>query len=87
MNSVRSLMGFSVLAVLAGGLPAAPGADGEQGAKDLLAKIESLKVADVAWRQIPWKTCLLDGLIEARRSHKPLMLWVFIDRPKDDTRC
>ena len=56
-----------------------------------LAKLEhealSLKGPDVAWKKIDWKTCLLDGLRESRRQKKPLMLWVFIDRPIDDERC
>ena len=47
----------------------------------------SLKKPDVAWKTIAWKTCLLDGLRESRRQQKPLMLWVFIDRPIDDERC
>ena len=55
--------------------------------KDLLARIESLRVEKVAWRQIAWKSCLLDGLKESRATKKPLLLWVFIDRPVDDARC
>ena len=43
--------------------------------------------ADLAWRRIPWKSCLVEGLRESRLLNKPLMLWVFIDRPVDDTRC
>ena len=53
----------------------------------LRAKIKALAMPDVAWRKIPWKSCLLEGLRESQRTRKPLMLWVFIDRPVDDTRC
>jgi hypothetical protein len=53
----------------------------------LQAEIESLKPAQVAWREIPWKTCLLDGIEESRTKGKPVLLWVFIDRPCDDARC
>lgn len=53
----------------------------------LRERIEAIQVPDVAWRRIPWKSCLLEGLKEARRENKPLMLWIFIDRPIDDTRC
>jgi hypothetical protein len=53
----------------------------------LLAEIESLKPARVAWREIPWKSCLLEGLKESRAQGKPILLWVFIDRPTDDARC
>ena len=50
-------------------------------------QVVALRVEDVAWRRIPWKSCLVEGLRESRLLNKPLMLWVFIDRPVDDTRC
>ena len=55
--------------------------------EQLLAHVESLQAKDVAWRSIPWKTCLLDGIRESRKQHKPIVLWIFIDRPIDDQRC
>jgi len=53
----------------------------------LNAEIEALQAAKVAWREIAWKSCLLEGLKEARQKKKPVLLWVFIDRPVDDARC
>ena len=53
----------------------------------LQAEIGALKAAKVAWREIAWKSCLLEGLKEARARNKPALLWVFIDRPIDDARC
>jgi hypothetical protein len=53
----------------------------------LKADIDALKAARVAWREIAWKSCLLEGLTEARAKNKPALLWVFIDRPIDDARC
>ena len=53
----------------------------------LKADIDALKAAKVAWREIAWKSCLLEGLKEARAKNKPALLWVFIDRPIDDARC
>ena len=53
----------------------------------LRAEIEALKAAKVAWREIAWKTCLLEGLQESRAQGKPVLLWVFIDRPAADARC
>jgi hypothetical protein len=53
----------------------------------LIADIEALKAAKVAWREIAWKSCLLEGLKESRAQNKPALLWVFIDRPADDARC
>ena len=55
--------------------------------ESLRADIESLKAAKPAWREIAWKSCLLDGLKESRVKKKPVVLWVFIDRPIDDARC
>jgi hypothetical protein len=53
----------------------------------LQSEIGALRAVGVAWREIPWKTCLLEGLEESRVSGKPVLLWVFIDRPIDDARC
>src|SRR5262245_54255466 len=53
----------------------------------LKAELESLKAPKAAWLEIAWKSCLLDGLWEAREKKKPVVLWVFIDRPVDDARC
>ena len=74
--------------------PTAPGgADNSQteaarlSPAQLVAQVEALKEEDVAWRKIPWKTCLLDGLKASREQDKPVVLWIFIDRPIDDERC
>ena len=53
----------------------------------LKAEIDALKAAKVAWREIAWKSCVLEGLAESRAKKKPVLLWVFIDRPIDDARC
>jgi len=53
----------------------------------LQADIRALQAAKVAWREISWKSCLLEGLKESRVQGKPALLWVFIDRPADDARC
>ena len=53
----------------------------------LEAKIRALRVGKPAWRQIPWKSCLLDGLKASREQKKTILLWCFIDRPIDDERC
>ena len=55
--------------------------------KALRAEIEELRLENVAWRQIHWNTCLLEGIKESRRLKKPMILWIFIDRPVDDERC
>jgi hypothetical protein len=56
-------------------------------ADSLKADIDALKAPKVAWREIAWKSCLLEGLKESRAKNKPALLWVFIDRPIDDARC
>jgi hypothetical protein len=55
--------------------------------ESLKAEIESLRAPHVAWREIAWKSCLLDGLKESRSKGRPALLWIFIDRPADDERC
>jgi hypothetical protein len=56
-------------------------------AESLRAEIDALKAARPAWREIAWRSCLLEGLKESRAKNKPALLWVFIDRPIDDARC
>ena len=72
-------------AAWAGG-PTTPGelADSPEALK---TEVEALKAAKVAWRAIAWKRCLLEGLQKSRAQKKPVLLWVFIDRPADDARC
>ncbi len=53
----------------------------------LAAEIAALRAEKPAWREITWRSCLLEGLREAREKKKPAILWVFIDRPADDARC
>jgi len=92
MNSIKTalLMGaglvVAALVVARGEEPAQP----EKKARTpetLQAEIEALKAPNVAWREIAWKSCLLEGLKESRAKNKPALLWIFIDRPSDDARC
>jgi hypothetical protein len=53
----------------------------------LKAEIDALKAVKPAWREIAWKSCLIEGLKESREKKKPVLLWIFIDRPIDDARC
>jgi hypothetical protein len=55
--------------------------------ESLKVEIETLRLAKPAWREVAWQSCLLAGLKEARAKNKPILLWVFIDRPADDARC
>ena len=52
----------------------------------LRQKIQSLRAADHYWHKIVWKKSITEGLIESKRSHKPLFVWAFIDYP-DQERC
>ncbi len=49
--------------------------------------VESLRAPEVPWRKVRWESCLIAGLAESKKSKKPLILWIFIDRPIDDARC
>ena len=52
----------------------------------LKKQIEAMRPAGHVWREIQWKTCLLEGLKEARKRNKPVLLWVFIHNPNEE-RC
>lgn len=54
---------------------------------ELRKEVDAMQVEEVAWRKIAWRTCLIDGVKASREQKKPLILWVFIDRPVDDKRC
>ena len=56
-------------------------------ADPLQEEIDALKAERAPWRGIAWKECLVDGLHASARTRKPVLLWVFIDRPVDDNRC
>ena len=56
-------------------------------AVELEKAVGDLHVEDVAWRKIEWETSLVKALNRSRSEKKPLVLWVFIDRPIDDERC
>ncbi len=77
------LWGSATLAGLLCGSAAAQETDPAR----LRAEVEALRAADVAWRGVPWRSCLLEGLARAREGQRPALLWVFIDRPVDDARC
>ena len=54
---------------------------------EIRSGIAALKEEKPDWRQIEWETSLVRGLQRSRKEKKPVILWVFIDRPVDDKRC
>lgn len=80
-------LGMLICLGLMAGHRASSAAGDRLASEALPAQIASLQAADVAWREIPWKSCLLEGLQQSREQGKPALLWVFIDRPVDDARC
>lgn len=55
--------------------------------EQIRAVVGGMVQKDVAWRTVQWRTCLIDGLRESQQTGKPVVLWIFIDRPIDDERC
>ncbi len=84
---MQRLAVLGIVAVMFAGSASGQGTKPAATPESLKADIEALKAANVAWRAIAWKSCLLDGLNESRAKNKPALLWVFIDRPIDDARC
>ena len=88
MTVSAGVLVFASLCVHEAGAQNVPVAEKKPVTLDALqAEIKALNAPKVAWREIDWKSCLLEGLREARAKHKPALLWVFIDRPIDDERC
>ena len=88
VNGLLLGLGVAVVSAVPGAAQEPDKAAEQAATPDLLtAEIEALKAAKVAWREIAWKSCLLEGLKESREKMKPVLLWVFIDRPIDDARC
>ena len=76
-----------LLSVLAWAQPA-PGPVKQPASPEALkAEIEALKPAQLAWQKIQWKTCLLEGLKEAREKKKPILLWVVGPGEALEGRC
>ena len=84
---MKRLVVLGIVAVLCAS--SASGQDSKRPASPeaLQAEIEALKPAQLAWREIQWRTCLLDGLKEAREKKKPILLWVVGPGDALDGRC
>ncbi len=63
-----------------------PAAAGERAPAALQAEIEAMRPKGHVWRALKWRTCLLDGLAESRKTKKPVLLWLFIHNPNTE-RC
>ena len=87
MRNLTVVVCFVLFAGLAWAQPSPVAEEKPATPEALKAEIEVLKAAKVAWREIAWKSCLIEGLKESREKKKPVLLWIFIDRPTDDARC
>ena len=87
MLNRKDVLCFALFAILAWTPMSAIADEKAETPEALKAEIEVLRVPKIAWREIAWKSCLIEGLKESREKHKPVLLWVFIDRPADDARC
>jgi hypothetical protein len=84
---ITAVIGLLLITSLASAQQEQKAAAERAGPDVLKAEIEALKAPQVAWREIAWKSCLIEGLKESRAQKKPVVLWIFIDRPADDGRC
>src|SRR5881227_4021578 len=69
MEKLIAGMSLLLFAGIAGAQPG-PGSAKTTTPAALKAEIEALKAPQVAWRRIPWKSCLLEGLKESREQQK-----------------
>ena len=80
-RSTKSKMAGLLLLLCAGVVAA------QQTPATLRAEIEALKPPIFAWREIQWKSCLLEALAEARAKNKPVLLWLVGPGEGLDGRC
>jgi len=59
----------------------------EKSPEALRAEIQALRPAKHVFREIAWKSCLLEALKEAREKNKPVLLWALGGQPGDNGRC
>jgi hypothetical protein len=50
-------------------------------------ELSALEPPRLVWREINWRSCLLDGIREARAQKKPILLWAFINSDPAEERC
>ena len=50
-------------------------------------ELSALAPPRLVWREIKWRSCLLDGIREARAQKKPILLWAFINSDPAEERC
>jgi hypothetical protein len=84
---MRTVTAGLILLVFAASTRGQPSATPLQTPEALKAEIEALRPAKIAWREIQWRTCLLEGLKEAREKKKPILLWVVGPGEALDGRC
>lgn len=81
------MVGWSLL-LFAGLIVVQQSAAAAQRSPDALrAEIEALRPAKLAWREIPWKTCLLEAMKESREQKKPVLLWIVGPGEALEGRC
>ena len=50
-------------------------------------ELSGLAAPRLVWREINWRSCLLDGIRQARAEKKPILLWAFINSDPAEERC
>lgn len=83
---MRRLIILGIVAVLLPGSASGQDTKKPTSPEALKAEIEALRDAEVAWRKVEWRTCLLDALKEVAREKKPAFLWVLGGAPANG-RC
>lgn len=64
-----------------------PTGDDKDSPETLKTEILALAPANLVWREIEWRYCLLEGISEARAQKKPILLWAFINADPGEERC
>lgn len=79
---------FALMAVVAGALSLPARANAATASPQAFEQeLRALEPPKLVWREINWRSCLLDGIREARAQKKPILLWAFINSDPAEERC
>ena len=80
----RSLLLWPALLLLqAGLLAAAPERLSDQNYAEVRKHVE-LRPGDLRFQQVDWRDRVLDGVVQAQKEDKPLVLWLYFGDPRSN---
>jgi hypothetical protein len=83
MGMKRILLLLPALLLPAGLLAAAPERLTDQNYAEVRKHVE-LRPGDLRFQQVDWRDRVLDGVVQAQKEDKPLVLWLYFGDPRSN---